>query len=91
MDLDLGSAAPALSAHEAMAISMHNNGDSEQAIRRATGLSKTELSDLIAGRVLGLPRSRGSAPRRVAAGRLVGFSRPAPRCAYRPCRGCPAH
>ncbi|WP_331718964.1 Lsr2 family protein (plasmid) [Streptomyces virginiae] len=49
-------AAPALSAHEAMAISMHNNGDSEQAIRAATGLTETELSDLIADRVLGLPR-----------------------------------
>ncbi|MFB7552617.1 histone-like nucleoid-structuring protein Lsr2 [Streptomyces sp. NPDC056154] len=51
------SAAPALSAHEAMAISMHNNGDSEQAIREATGLSETELSDLIADQVLGLPRA----------------------------------
>ncbi|MEU5810982.1 histone-like nucleoid-structuring protein Lsr2 [Streptomyces sp. NPDC047718] len=50
-------AAPALSAHEAMAISMHNNGDSEQAIREATGLSETELSDLIADRILGLPRA----------------------------------
>ncbi|MFG2668818.1 histone-like nucleoid-structuring protein Lsr2 [Streptomyces sp. NPDC048387] len=49
-------AAPALSAFEAMAISMHNNGDSEQAIREATGLSETELSDLIANQVLGLPR-----------------------------------
>ncbi|MFJ3176273.1 histone-like nucleoid-structuring protein Lsr2 [Streptomyces roseus] len=49
-------AAPALSAFEAMAISMHNNGDSEQAIREATGLSETELSDLIADQVLGLPR-----------------------------------
>ncbi|MCX5589585.1 Lsr2 family DNA-binding protein [Streptomyces erythrochromogenes] len=50
-------AAPALSAHEAMAISMHNNGDSQQAIREATGLSETELSDLIANQVLGLPRA----------------------------------
>ncbi|MFD8789398.1 Lsr2 family DNA-binding protein [Streptomyces vinaceus] len=49
-------AAPALSAFESMAISMHNNGDSEQAIREATGLSETELSDLIAKQVLGLPR-----------------------------------
>ncbi|MEU9197753.1 Lsr2 family DNA-binding protein [Streptomyces hundungensis] len=49
-------AAPALSAFEAMAISMRNNGDSEQAIREATGLSETELSDLIANQVLGLPR-----------------------------------
>ncbi|MER7056742.1 histone-like nucleoid-structuring protein Lsr2 [Streptomyces sp. NPDC000351] len=54
-------AAPALSAHEAMAISMHNNGDSEQAIREATGLSETELSDLIADRVLGLPRAAADA------------------------------
>ncbi|MEU8842688.1 histone-like nucleoid-structuring protein Lsr2 [Streptomyces roseus] len=50
-------AAPALSAFEAMAISMHNNGDSEQTIREATGMSETELSDLIADRVLGLPRA----------------------------------
>ncbi|WP_331738003.1 Lsr2 family protein (plasmid) [Streptomyces sp. NBC_00637] len=55
-------AAPALSAHEAMAISMHNNGDSEQAIREATGLSESELSDLIADRVLGLPRAAADAP-----------------------------
>ncbi|MCL7382212.1 histone-like nucleoid-structuring protein Lsr2 [Streptomyces sp. 35G-GA-8] len=47
--------APALSAFEAMAISMHNNGDSEQAIREATGLSETELSDLIADHALELP------------------------------------
>jgi len=55
-------AAPALSAFEAMAISMHNNGDSEQAIREATGLSETELSDLIADQVLGLPRAAADAP-----------------------------
>lgn len=55
-------AAPALSAHEAMAISMHNNGDTEQAIREATGLSETELSDLIANQVLGLPRPATDAP-----------------------------
>ncbi|GGX29211.1 Lsr2 family DNA-binding protein [Streptomyces chryseus] len=54
-------AAPALSAHEAMAISMHNNGDTEQAIREATGLSETELSDLIANQVLGLPRAAADA------------------------------
>ncbi|MFJ5143221.1 histone-like nucleoid-structuring protein Lsr2 [Streptomyces sp. NPDC088707] len=53
--------APALSAFEAMAISMHNNGDSEQAIREATGLSETELSDLIADQVLGLPRAAADA------------------------------
>ncbi|MEU9418426.1 histone-like nucleoid-structuring protein Lsr2 [Streptomyces sp. NPDC048272] len=55
-------AAPALPAHEAMAISMHNNGDSEQAIREATGLTETELSDLIADRVLGLPRPAAPSP-----------------------------
>ncbi|MEV8529218.1 histone-like nucleoid-structuring protein Lsr2 [Streptomyces sp. NPDC052000] len=55
-------AAPALSAFEAMAISMHNNGDSEQAIREATGLSETELSELIADRVLGLPRAAADFP-----------------------------
>ncbi|MFF8604088.1 hypothetical protein ACF065_33860 [Streptomyces sp. NPDC015232] len=55
-------AAPALSAFEAMAISMHTNGDSEQAIREATGLSETELSDLIANQILGLPRAAADAP-----------------------------
>ncbi|MEU4655186.1 histone-like nucleoid-structuring protein Lsr2 [Streptomyces sp. NPDC023723] len=45
-----------------MAISMHNNGDTEQAIREATGLSETELSDLIASHVLGLPRTAADAP-----------------------------
>ncbi|MFL9658744.1 histone-like nucleoid-structuring protein Lsr2 [Streptomyces sp. PB17] len=55
-------AAPALSAHEAMAISMHNNGDTEQAIREATGLSETELSDLITNQVLGLPRPAADVP-----------------------------
>ncbi|MEU7378155.1 histone-like nucleoid-structuring protein Lsr2 [Streptomyces albidoflavus] len=55
-------AAPALSAFEAMAISMHNNGDSEQAILEATGLSGTELSDLIANQILGLPREAADAP-----------------------------
>lgn len=54
--------APTLSAFEAMAISMHNNGDSEQAIREATGLSETELSDLIADQVLGLPCQAADAP-----------------------------
>ncbi|MGW7440331.1 hypothetical protein [Streptomyces sp. NPDC054849] len=55
-------AAPALSAHESVAISMHNNGDSEQAIREATGLTETEVSDLIADRVLGLPRPAAASP-----------------------------
>lgn len=55
-------AAPALSAFEAMAISMHNNGDSEQAIREATGLSDTELSDLIANQVPGLPADTPGTP-----------------------------
>ncbi|MFC8658207.1 histone-like nucleoid-structuring protein Lsr2 [Streptomyces parvus] len=54
-------AAPALSAFEAMAISMHNNGDSEQAIREATGLSDTELSDLIANQA-GLPGQTADVP-----------------------------
>ncbi|MCX4784484.1 Lsr2 family DNA-binding protein [Streptomyces sp. NBC_01264] len=55
-------AAPALSAHEAMAISMHNHGDSEQTILEATGLSETELTDLIADQVLGLPRTANPSP-----------------------------
>ncbi|MEU5689909.1 Lsr2 family DNA-binding protein [Streptomyces venezuelae] len=55
-------AAPALSAFEAMAISMHNNGDSEQSILEATGLSASELSDLIANQVLGLPSQAAAAP-----------------------------
>ncbi|MFE4177164.1 histone-like nucleoid-structuring protein Lsr2 [Streptomyces sp. NPDC056909] len=46
-------AAPALSAHEAMAISMHNNGDSAQAVLTATGLSATELRALIAAQTPG--------------------------------------
>ncbi|MEU3226770.1 histone-like nucleoid-structuring protein Lsr2 [Streptomyces sp. NPDC006976] len=54
-------AAPVLSAFEAMAISMHNNGDSEQAIREATGLSDTELSDLIANQA-GLPGQTADVP-----------------------------
>ncbi|MFE6985841.1 Lsr2 family DNA-binding protein [Streptomyces griseus] len=55
-------AAPALSAFEAMAISMHNNGDSERAIREATGLSETELSDLIAAHALDLPPVAAGTP-----------------------------
>ncbi|MFD9057554.1 histone-like nucleoid-structuring protein Lsr2 [Streptomyces albidoflavus] len=55
-------AAPAPSAFEAMAISMHNNGDSEQAILEATGLSGTELSNLIANQILGRPREAADAP-----------------------------
>ncbi|WNI27333.1 histone-like nucleoid-structuring protein Lsr2 [Streptomyces sp. ITFR-16] len=47
--------APALSAHAAMAISMHNNGDGADTIREATGLSETKLHDLIADQVLGRP------------------------------------
>ncbi|MFF5638269.1 histone-like nucleoid-structuring protein Lsr2 [Streptomyces sp. NPDC012825] len=45
------------SAHEAVALSMHADGASEQVIREATGLSEQELSDLIADQVLGLPRT----------------------------------
>ncbi|MFB7852377.1 hypothetical protein ACFC34_35920 [Streptomyces sp. NPDC056053] len=54
--------APALSAHEAMAISMHNNGNTGQEIREATGLSETELSDLMADQVLALPRPATASP-----------------------------
>ncbi|MDV9188203.1 histone-like nucleoid-structuring protein Lsr2 [Streptomyces sp. SR27] len=45
------------SAHEAVALSMHADGASEQAIREATGLTETELSDLIADKALALPRA----------------------------------
>lgn len=55
-------AAPALSAHEAMALSMHTNGDTDQAIREATGLSETELSTLIADQALTLPRTTAATP-----------------------------
>ncbi|WP_030594022.1 Lsr2 family DNA-binding protein [Streptomyces anulatus] len=55
-------AAPAVSAHEAMAISMHTNGDTDQAIREATGLSETELSTLIADQALTLPRTAAATP-----------------------------
>ncbi|MFI9297512.1 Lsr2 family DNA-binding protein [Streptomyces gardneri] len=44
-------------AHEAVALSMHTAGASEQAIREATGLTEGELSDLIADQVLGLPHT----------------------------------
>ncbi|MGW1189320.1 Lsr2 family DNA-binding protein [Streptomyces sp. NPDC002559] len=54
--------APALSAHEAMAISMHTNGNTGQEIREATGLSETELSDLIADQALALPRPATASP-----------------------------
>ncbi|MFD9246083.1 histone-like nucleoid-structuring protein Lsr2 [Streptomyces sp. NPDC059556] len=47
----------ALSAHESVALSMHADGASEQAIREATGLTEAELSDLIADKVLDLPRA----------------------------------
>ncbi|MFF7780377.1 hypothetical protein ACFZCG_38940 [Streptomyces tanashiensis] len=40
-----------LSAHESVALSMHADGASEQAIREATGLTEAELSDLIADKV----------------------------------------
>ncbi|MDJ0384982.1 histone-like nucleoid-structuring protein Lsr2 [Streptomyces sp. G-G2] len=55
-------AAPAPSAHEAMAISMHNNGDGADVICEATGLSEKEYSDLIADQVLGLPRAAADVP-----------------------------
>ncbi|MFD5728294.1 histone-like nucleoid-structuring protein Lsr2 [Streptomyces sp. NPDC058368] len=54
--------ASAPSAFEAMAISMHNNGGTAQAIREATGLSDTELSDLIANQALGLPSQTADVP-----------------------------
>lgn len=47
--------APALTAFEAMALSMHNNGDAEHTIREATGLSETDLSDLIAHQITDIP------------------------------------
>lgn len=46
-----------LSAHQSVALSMHADGASEQAIRETTGLTETELSDLIADKVLELPRA----------------------------------
>ncbi|MCY0947011.1 Lsr2 family DNA-binding protein [Streptomyces antarcticus] len=55
-------AAPSPSAHEAMAISMHNNGDGADAICEATGLSEKEYSDLIADQILGLSRTAADAP-----------------------------
>ncbi|MGW5003168.1 Lsr2 family DNA-binding protein [Streptomyces hydrogenans] len=45
------------SAHEAVALSMHADGAGEQTIREATGLTEAELSDLIADKVLDLPRA----------------------------------
>ncbi|MGW8780179.1 Lsr2 family DNA-binding protein [Streptomyces sp. NPDC055796] len=49
-----------LSAHQSVALSMHADGASEQAIRETTGLSEAELSDLIADKVLELPRAGAS-------------------------------
>nr|WP_012477075.1 histone-like nucleoid-structuring protein Lsr2 [Streptomyces sp. FR1]ABC67434.1 hypothetical protein pFRL1.46 [Streptomyces sp. FR1] len=49
-----------LSAHQSVALSMHADGASEQAIRETTGLSEAELSDLIADKVLELPRADAS-------------------------------
>lgn len=51
-----------LSAHESVALSMYADGASEQDIREATGLTETELSDLIADKVLDLPRVGASLP-----------------------------
>ncbi|MEU9677812.1 histone-like nucleoid-structuring protein Lsr2 [Streptomyces parvus] len=53
---------PGLSAFVAMAISMHANGDSDQAICESTGLSDTELRDLVADQALTLPRPSTGAP-----------------------------
>ncbi|MER8233152.1 histone-like nucleoid-structuring protein Lsr2 [Streptomyces sp. NPDC094049] len=47
--------APARSAHEVVALSMHADGASEHAIRQATGLSEHELSDLITDQARRLP------------------------------------
>lgn len=52
-----------LSAHESVALSMHADGASEQDIREATGLTEAELSDLIADKVLNLPRTGARWPR----------------------------
>jgi hypothetical protein len=49
-----------LSAHQSVVLSMHADGASEQAIRETTGLTETELSDLIADKVLELPRAGAS-------------------------------
>ncbi|MFE0737421.1 histone-like nucleoid-structuring protein Lsr2 [Streptomyces sp. NPDC058855] len=49
-----------LSAHQSVALSMHADGASEQAIRETTGLTETELSDLISDKVLDLPRADAS-------------------------------
>ncbi|MFE5795537.1 hypothetical protein ACFQ8C_23575 [Streptomyces sp. NPDC056503] len=46
-----------LSADQSVALSMHADGASEQAIRETTGLTEAELSDLIADKVLELPRA----------------------------------
>ncbi len=51
-----------VSAFEAMALSMHRNGDTEQAIQEATGLSTTELSTLLAESAPELPRPAADAP-----------------------------
>ncbi|GGY82787.1 hypothetical protein GCM10010363_74320 [Streptomyces omiyaensis] len=46
-----------LSTQQSVALSMHTDGASEQDIREATGLTEAELSDLIADKVLDLPRA----------------------------------
>ncbi|MEV6049220.1 Lsr2 family DNA-binding protein [Streptomyces xanthochromogenes] len=53
---------PVLSAFAAMAISMQRNGDDEQTILEATGLSKSELSDLIADQTPGQQPDAVSSP-----------------------------
>ncbi|MFF1511848.1 hypothetical protein [Streptomyces sp. NPDC058326] len=57
MNINPTTAGSTRSAHKAVALSMHADGASEEAIREATGLSETELSDLIADKVLDLPRA----------------------------------
>ncbi|MFB7171673.1 hypothetical protein ACFCYM_12725 [Streptomyces sp. NPDC056254] len=49
-----------LSAHQSVALSMHADGASEKTIRETTGLTEAELSDLIADKVLELPRASAS-------------------------------
>ncbi|MFE2943414.1 histone-like nucleoid-structuring protein Lsr2 [Streptomyces sp. NPDC059255] len=54
--------APAPSAHEAVALSMYHNGDSEQTILEATGLRENEFRDLMADQNPGLPRTAVDVP-----------------------------
>ncbi|MFD4756397.1 histone-like nucleoid-structuring protein Lsr2 [Streptomyces sp. NPDC058426] len=55
VDASPAPAGRSVSAFEAMALSMHSNGDSIQGICAATGLSETELSYLLAAPATGTP------------------------------------